>query len=358
MTMRRKTITSVGVAAVMIVAALLSAGCISEDEDEFDGTIRVGWLTGDIHQVAYFVAQNDDAGGGTSFFDQYDVKVKNAQVGGYLNGPTEMDHFGKGEVDIGYLGSPPAITKHINGGVKTKVIASVNAIGSAIVVREGIDTAEDLKGKTILTPGVGTIQHFLLLTYLENNNIQTSELESIEAGVAPTLMLQRLDEDKADGFIAWEPFCAEAVTTGKGEILVYSHEIWEDHICCVVAVDQSFGEKHSEHVVNFLKAHIAASNWINQALEDDTSADYALLVNISKDFTQRDEATVKAALDNMRYSWDITPVFENFFTAFIEKLIDQEIIEQDDLNDRGYSSASDVTAKYIDKSYITEAKAG
>jgi len=74
-----KKLLAVGtIALLMVTASLLTAGCL-EDDDEWDGTIRVAYLNGDIHQVAYFVANSAEAGGGTSFFDQYDVKAENAK---------------------------------------------------------------------------------------------------------------------------------------------------------------------------------------------------------------------------------------------------------------------------------------
>ena len=54
MNMNRKLLAVVSIATIMVTATFLTAGCLS-DEDEWDGTIRVAYLQGDIHQVAYFV---------------------------------------------------------------------------------------------------------------------------------------------------------------------------------------------------------------------------------------------------------------------------------------------------------------
>ncbi len=357
--MSRKLAAVVGIVFVLVASTVLSAGCLDDDDgngDKWDGVIHVGWLTGDLHHLPYFVAKNADVGGGDSLFKQNGVKVKDAAAAGYANGGVVMDHFGKGDVDIGYLGSPPAIIKHINADIDTVVVGSVNAIGSAIVVKPGITTAEDLKGKTIMTPGGATIQHFLLLKYLEDNGIDVGEV-TIDAPVAPNLMLEKLEAGTADAFVAWEPFVGDAVVAGTGEILVYSSEIWDQHICCVVAVDEKFSKDHRSAVVNFLKAHLAALEWINNALDDDTSADYDLLVDIAADFTQRSEATVIQALSNMRYTGELDNAFMDFFTAYVEELISQGTILQDDLEAAGYTDAQDVSDNYVDKSFLQEAKA-
>jgi NitT/TauT family transport system substrate-binding protein len=205
-----------------------------------------------------------------------------------------------------------------------------------------------------MTPGPGTIQHFLLLKYLGDNSIDVGEV-TIDTPVAPNLMLEKLGQGTADAFVAWEPFVSEAVVGGTGQILVYSSEIWSEHICCVLAADADFAKKHKAAVVGFLKAHLEAIDWINNALADNSSTDYQKLVGIAADFTQRDEETVKEALKNMEYNGALDTTFKNFFTAFVEELIDQGTILDAKLQERGYSNAADVTAKYIDDSFMQEA---
>ena len=173
MHMNRKTLIAPTIAGLLIVATLISAGCLSDDEEPFSGTVRVGWLTGDLHHLPYFVAKDTTIRtDGKSIFDKYGVKVTDAQSGGFASGPVEMDKFKEGGIDIGLLGAPPAISKHINAAINTTVIGVVNEIGSALIVKSSINAAQDLKGKIVLTPGQGTIQHYLLLSYLKNKDAE------------------------------------------------------------------------------------------------------------------------------------------------------------------------------------------
>jgi NitT/TauT family transport system substrate-binding protein len=351
-----KKACSVAIVAILLVAGtLLSAGCLEDDDgDEWDGVIRVAYLNGDIHQVAYFVAQSAEAGGGTSFFDQYDVKVKNAAGAPYVNGGAVMTAFSAGDVDIGYLGSPPAITGHVNSEIPTKVIGQVNALGSALVVKEGINTAADLVGKKIATPGSSTIQHFMLLTYLEDNGIDPGDLEITNEQVS--LMRPAMEGGTIDGFIAWQPFPADAVVAGVGHVLADSTDIWPGHICCVVATMKDFAKDHPEAVTAYLRAHIAATKWMQQALADDTSAEYGILVNISKDFTARSEEVVKDALAGMEYNYKLDQIFTDAFTAYVDKLISQGILLEDKMDKAGYDNAAELTATYVDDSFLVAAE--
>jgi NitT/TauT family transport system substrate-binding protein len=75
-----------------------------------------------------------------------------------------MEAFKNGDIDLSYLGSAPATLKRINDKTPIRVLAGANNVGSAIVVRSdlGIDSLEELAGKTIAIPGFGTVQDTLL----------------------------------------------------------------------------------------------------------------------------------------------------------------------------------------------------
>ncbi len=345
------------VAVLMVTATLLTAGCL-DSEEEWDGTIRVAYLQGDIHQVSYFVAKSAAAGGGESFFEQYDVKVEDAKGAPYANGGAVMTAFQSGDVDIGYLGSPPAIIGHVNSEIDTKVIGQVNSIGSAIVVEDGIVNASDLGGKTIATPGAVTIQHFMLLTYLEDNGLEVGDgpgqVTLTDSSV--TFMAAALEAGEIDGFIAWQPFPADAVDRGLGHVLADSTDIWPGHICCVLGTMTDFAKDQPEAVTDYLRAHVAATKWMQQAMADKQSDDYDLLVQISVDFTGRNEEVVKEALDGMEYNYALDGAFKTAFTDYVDKLISQGTLTQEALDNMGYAGAQDLTDKYVVDKYIKDAE--
>ncbi len=346
------------VAVLMVTGTLLTAGCLDNGDDEWDGTIRVAYLQGDIHQVAYFVANSVSAGGGESFFEQYDVKVEDAKGAPYPSGGEVMVAFAAGDVDIGYLGSPPAIIAHVNAEVPTKVIGQVNSLGSAIVVKDNIVDASDLVGKTLATPGPSTIQQFMLLTYLENNGLVVGdgpdEVQVTTVGV--TLMKASMEADEIQGFIAWQPFPADAVDSGVGHVLADSTDIWPGHICCVVGTMEKFVKDHPDEVTDYLRAHIAATKWIQQAMADKESDEYDLLVQISVDFTGRNENVVKEALEGMDYAYSLTGAWKTSFTEYTDKLIVQGTLTQEAMDNMGYATAQELTDEYVDDKYIKDAE--
>ncbi|MFQ6001147.1 MAG: ABC transporter substrate-binding protein [Anaerolineae bacterium] len=125
-----------------------------------DTVVRIGYLLADLHEIAIYVAQQE------GYFQEVGlIPGENLIVmPPYANGVAVMEAFKNGDIDLSYLGSAPATLKRINDKTPIRVLAGANNVGSAIVVRSdsGIDSLEGLAGKTIATPGFGTVQDTLL----------------------------------------------------------------------------------------------------------------------------------------------------------------------------------------------------
>lgn len=150
--------------------SLLQDAAEVEPSTTIVGTVRLGYLVGDIHQLAQFVASDSRVlGGEKSIFEKYGLDVIAAEGAPYSSGGSEMDAFSAGKVDIGYLGAPPAIVKHLNGGTKTTIVAQANIEGSGLVVAKdsGMESLDDLVNKTIAVPNTSSIQFLLLKIALE-----------------------------------------------------------------------------------------------------------------------------------------------------------------------------------------------
>lgn len=142
-----------------------------------DSPIRLGYLLGDLHQMAQAVAKNTTAWGtGKSMYQKYGLNVVDAVGAPFSAGGAEMTAFAAGLVDFGYLGAPPAIQRHLNEGVGTTIIAQANTEGSGIVVKAGagIEELKDLVNKTVAVPGPpaeSSIQFLLLKIALEREGL-------------------------------------------------------------------------------------------------------------------------------------------------------------------------------------------
>ena len=89
-------------------------------------SVRIGYLRADLHQLALFVALDQ------GYFEEVGLTV---ELFVFSAGPEEMDAFGAGDIDMGYLGIAPATTKRLNLDIPIVILAGANNEGSAIVVR-------------------------------------------------------------------------------------------------------------------------------------------------------------------------------------------------------------------------------
>ncbi len=110
---------------------------------------------------------------------------------------------------------------------------------------------------------------------------------------SPANMILQLKSKDIDGFIAWEPFNAQAVKEGIGRYLIQSGEIWKDHPCCVLAVSNKLTD---ENVLRALVwAHVRATRLINDPQSKRKVLKYA------QQFTGKNPQVVEEALKHIKF---------------------------------------------------------
>lgn len=266
--------------------------------------VRIGYLQSDIHQLACWVAIEK------GFYRKNGV---NAEVAGIFRaGPEEMSAFAAGALDMGYVGEAPATTAVANGVAKATVLAQVNTEGSAIMVKKGssIKNPADLAGKTVAIPGHSTVQDFLLQKALYKFKVDPKKVNTIV--LKPPEMIGALRTGQIDAFIAWEPYPAKAQTMGVGEILLTSSQIWKNHPCCVLVSDDNFRNQQPKKVEGLVKAHVEATRFIHK------HPDEALKIGMK--YTGMDEKTVRTAMKNVNYTYELSIDGETEYVDFLSRL--------------------------------------
>jgi len=307
------------IAAIIIVLVVITAAYTLQPKTE--EVIRVGHLKDD-HHSALFIAQAKE------MYEKEGLKVETIE---FNAGPDLVKAAATGQIDIGFCGTPPAVTG-IAKGVPIKIVAAVNQEGSGIVVREdaGIQKIEDLKGKTIAIPMKGSIQDVLLQMTLKEHGINPEEVNIIEMQVP--LMPKALEAGKIDGFIAWEPYVSMAEQKGYGHAIAYSRDIWKDHPCCVVIATDQFIKEHPDQLRRFLKVHVEATEYLNTHKNESAS--------IVAEALGTDPAVEKRAFQNMKFIAVPTSSFIDNVMKFvgIEKQLGyiKKDLKKDDIFDLKY----------------------
>ena len=269
-----------------------------------ENPVRIGYLQSDIHQLACWIAMEK------GFYRQNGVDAKVAGI--FRAGPEEMSAFAAGALDMGYVGEAPATTAVANRVAKATVLAQVNTEGSAIMVRKGssIQNPADLSGKTVAIPGHSTVQDFLLQKALYKFKVDPKKVNTIV--LKPPEMIGALKTGQIDAFIAWEPYPAKAQTMDVGEVLLTSSQIWKNHPCCVLVSDDGFRHRNPQKVQSLVKAHVEATRFIHDHPDE--------AVKIGMKYTGMDEETVRTAIKNVNYTYELSIDGETEYVDFLSRL--------------------------------------
>ncbi len=302
---------ALAIAILLAVAALASGYAVGYWVGYGEGysagkpsPIRMGYLHADIHHIGFFLSYHEGY-----FRDELSpVEVEKYE---YPYGMPEMMDYMAGKLDAGYVGCVPALIAK-SKGADIVIVASANLEGSAVVAREGINSLSDLDGKVVGHPGVGSIQYCMIRTVESEYGISYAELKEYSVSDLPLA----LEKGEIDAYIAWEPFCSEAVVKGFGHIIATSHDIMPNHQCCVVYVSKELYEQKPWLVKRILRAHIKAMKVANE------NPDEAIEVFCSA--TGKDEAVVRECWNRMVWDYHVN---KESLRVFVKHLMSQGLID-------------------------------
>jgi len=189
-------------------------------------------------------------------------------------GPNEVAALLGGSLDIGFIGSGPAINAYAkSNGEAVRLISGVTSGGAQFVTAPDITKPEDLVGKTVVTPQLGNTQDVALKKWLADkgllDKVQVTNMEN-----AQTLDAFKSGQVQA----AWlpEPWSSRLVLDAGAKVFVDEKTLWPDgeFPTTVVIVRTQFLNEHPQTVKAFLKGLVASIDYAN-----DNEADAQAAVN-------------------------------------------------------------------------------
>lgn len=183
-------------------------------------------------------------------------------------GPAAIEALTAGAIDAAYIGPNPAINSFIkSGGASVRVIAGATSGGAALVVRDGITSADELKGKTLATPQLGNTQDVALRTWLSSKGLKTSVTGGGDVNITPTENAQTLTlfkNGQVDGAWVPEPWASRLVVEAGGHVLQDERDLWPDGTfpTTVLLVSKDFADKHPGAVKELVAGHLDSLDWI------------------------------------------------------------------------------------------------
>ncbi len=181
----------------------------------------------------------------------------------------------KGEYDIAAVPTNLAASLYQKSEGKVRAIA-VNTLGVLyIVTKDGaVSSVEDLKGKTILASGQGTIAEYALNYVLESNNLTIGTDVTIEFSTEHAESVTKAIAGGYDAVLLPEPFVSQIITKDASfSVAINITEEWEKTGECTlamgcIAVNAKFYEENKEAVKAFLADYNESVNYVNANIDD------------------------------------------------------------------------------------------
>jgi len=177
-----------------------------------------------------------------------------------------------GTADAAFILAPLAMDL-FNYGVPIKLVLFAHKNGS-ICVRNKIGNhdhgAEFFENKSFYIPHTMSIHNMLGHVYFSNLGLKPGVTGQKDVDVnfevvAPIKMGEFMaDNPDAGGFLVAEPLGTKAIASGIAELNFLSSEIWENHPCCVLAVQEDFIKNYPEAIQEFTKYLVQAGKTIEQ----------------------------------------------------------------------------------------------
>src|SRR6266700_7984964 len=208
--------------AAMISAALLLAGCASSSSPSSGTatnsnagggspvTVRLGLLSNITHASALIALKE-------GFFTKALGSAGTVKATAFSAGTEATTAILSGQLDVAYVGPNPAITAWQKSS-DIQIISGVATGGASIVVKKGITSAAQLKGKSLATPSLGNTQDVALRFWLKQHGLNTTPTGGGDVSIKPikpnSAAVLEFKSGQIDGGWEPEPYATEMVLDG------------------------------------------------------------------------------------------------------------------------------------------------
>lgn len=249
-------------------------------------------------------------------------------------GPAAVEALNAGAIDAAYLGPNPAINSFVQSkGASINIIAGAASGGAQLVVKPGINSAADLKGKTLASPQLGGTQDVALRAWLGKQGLKTNANGGGDVAINPTENAQTLklfQDGKLDGAWLPEPWASRLVLQAGAKVLVDEKDLWEkgQFPTTILIVSKKFAAEHPETVTALLKGNKASVDWLNSA----SAADKASTINDALKATAGSTLpadVIDRSLKNITFTVD---PLAGTYKKLLQDGVDAGITKQADIN--------------------------
>jgi NitT/TauT family transport system substrate-binding protein len=258
----RRLRTLVTLAVVTAVTLGASAACAATGSGSSGPVaVRLGYFPNLTQASAVVGIQNGIFAAKLGSNVKLEPKVFNA-------GPSAIEALFSGAIDATYIGPSPTVNAlSKSNGQAVRVVAGGASGGVSLVVKPGINTAQDLRGKKIATPQLGNTQDVAARSWLKQQGLNTTTSGGGDVHIVPqdnAQTLQTFQSGAIDGAWVPEPYASQLVNAG-GKVLVDERNLWpgKQFIVTNLLVSTTFLKAHPDLVKKLVEGQVAANDYIN-----------------------------------------------------------------------------------------------
>ncbi len=253
-----------GLATLFGVSASLSAWAnIQPPEDE---VVRIGYLP--ITDATVLLVAH-----AKGFFESEGLKTARPTL---IRGWSPLvEGFAAGKFNLVHLLKPIPIWMRYNNGFPVKIMSWAHLNGSGLVVGRHVDAQSfaDLGGKQVAIPYWYSMHNIVLQMGLRHAGLKPvirAQGESLAADevnlqiMPPPDMPPALAARKIDAFIVAEPFNAVGEMLAGGKMLRFTGDMWKNHPCCVVCMNENQVNARPEWSQKVMNAIVRAQIYSQQ----------------------------------------------------------------------------------------------
>jgi sulfonate transport system substrate-binding protein len=269
----RTTTKLVAVGVVGVLAALLAAtvpASAAKQQRPESVTLRLGYFPNVTHAPAIVGVQ-------TGLFEKALGKGVELKTSTFNSGTEELTALQAGALDAAYIGPNPTITAWTQLDEGVRVVSGAASGGAYFVVKPSIDSATDLKGKTVASPQLGNTQDVALRNWLMSKGLKTDTAGGGDVKIVPqdnATALASFQAGTIDGAWVPEPWATRLVSEGGGKVLVDEADLWPKgrYVTTQLIVTTDFLEQHKGVVQKLVNGQVAANDYIKTHTADAESA--------------------------------------------------------------------------------------
>lgn len=249
---------------IMLFLIMLLAGCNNNEEQ--DDEIRIGYFPNFTHITTIVALEN-------GYFEEEFGEDVNIETMNFPNGSSFMEAMSTNEFDIGTVGPTPATTTYTRYPEHEIILGAAN--GGAVLIsgeNSGIESVEDLDGKRVAVPTIGSTQDIQLRYELAEVGLALEDAGGTVSLVpqAPADTSSLLIQENIEAAATQEPWGVYMEHQANADIIQDQTEFaWgTESTTTVVTARKSFTEANPELTEDYTRAHIRAVEFIEENEEE------------------------------------------------------------------------------------------